>query len=284
MLAQAISRKGFDLTHGSSKMITSERLQLVAESEADVVCVSVVAPTTVSHARYLCLKLRESFPTTKIVVGLWDNAVNDSEAEAALQEAGADVIVKSVGEALRALNKLAIPLIVEMKSAPVPENDDERVAALTASGALASDSDFRSFTDKLCRIFETPIAMLSLVDGRYQHFKAETGLPESVSKSGFGPRSVSICGHVVANAEMIVVEDLARDRRFANNPFVKDNGFRFYAGAPVRSKNGHAIGSLCIIDTSPREFTQRERRLFQEYANDVSNEIIREAGQSGNPA
>jgi GAF domain-containing protein len=209
------------------------------------------------------------------MIGLWDVKQITPETEKLLQDAGADVIVKGIAEAHIALRKLAPPLNVQMDPAPVPANDDQRLKALHAVNL--AKFDFQPFTAKMSRIFEIPIAMLSLVDRDVQQFAAQTGLPERLAKAGDSPRETSICGHVVAADETIIVEDLARDPRFANNPMIKENRWRFYAGAPVRSPDGHAIGSLCLIDTTPREFTKRERRLLNEYAADVSNEIARAA-------
>jgi GAF domain-containing protein len=87
-------------------------------------------------------------------------------------------------------------------------------------------------------------------------------------------RELSVCGHVVANDELLVVEDLSRDRRFANNPLLKERGLRFYAGVPLRSNN-LPIGSLCILDVKPRRMTEREKRLLEVIGEDVMEEIKR---------
>ena len=71
-----------------------------------------------------------------------------------------------------------------------------------------------------------------------------------------------------------MVEDLARDRRFANNPLLRERGLRFYAGVPLRSNN-LPIGSLCILDIKPRRMTEREKRLLEVIAEDVMEEIQR---------
>jgi len=86
-----------------------------------------------------------------------------------------------------------------------------------------------------------------------------------------------VCGHVVAMNQMMVIEDLARDRRFANNPLIKTNGFRFYAGVPLLAPNGQPVGALCLLDVKPRRFTEREMRLLQEYASEVTEEIANRA-------
>jgi GAF domain-containing protein len=71
------------------------------------------------------------------------------------------------------------------------------------------------------------------------------------------------------------VRDLARDPRFANNPFVKERGLRFYAGVPLRGPNGLPIGSLCILDTKPRDMTWQEQELLKMIAGDVMEQIKR---------
>ena len=83
-----------------------------------------------------------------------------------------------------------------------------------------------------------------------------------------------MCGHVIANDEILVVEDLARDPRFANNPLLRERGLRFYAGVPLRSNN-LPIGSLCILDLKPRRMSKREKRLLEVIAEDVMEEIQR---------
>jgi methylmalonyl-CoA mutase cobalamin-binding subunit len=251
MLSQFLRYQGNDATTPSDKTINTERLNLIRNSDADVLCISATEPTPSSHARYFCLKVREAFPSLKIIVGLWGVDEIPPETEKALREAGADAVI--------------------------PHNEQQRLDALQSLGTLRSGEDLKPFTEKLTRIFETPIALLSLVDSDLQHFKAQTGLPDKLAQAGSSSRETSICGHVVADDEMVVIEDLARDRRFANNPLVKEYDFRFYAGAPVRSPDGHAIGVLCLIDTNPREFTERERRLLNEYATEIGNDLLRTA-------
>jgi GAF domain-containing protein len=120
-----------------------------------------------------------------------------------------------------------------------------------------------------------PIALITFVDRDRQFFKSQTGLPPELAKARQTPRNVSACGHVVAKNQVIVIEDLARDRRFANNPLFKEHGIRFYAGIPLLAPNGQPIGSLCLMDMKPRQLSGREKRLLQEYASEVMEEIAR---------
>ena len=135
------------------------------------------------------------------------------------------------------------------------------------------DAFLDQLTKKIAHVFDVPIALVNVIDRDQQLFKSQYGLPEDMSRAGGTTRELSVCGHVVANDEALVVEDLARDRRFANNPLLKAHGLRFYAGAPLRSKNGLVVGSLCVLDTKTRRFGDHEKRLLQIFADEAMEEI-----------
>ena len=279
MLAQLLQQQGSEAWSAPGKLVAGELLGLLEKADADVVCISVVEPSTVIHARYLCLKVRAQFPHLKIVVGLWGDTDGTAESAKRLRDSGADEVVVSLADALVQIAKLA-PLTLEpMTAAPIPGDDDVRLAALLELQLLDSGAEpvFDRITAKLARVFEVPIALISLVDRDRLFFKSQTGLPEDLARSRQAPRDVSVCGHVVAQNEITVIEDLARDRRFASNPWIKARGLRFYAGAPLRAPGGQPIGTLCLLDTKPRPFTARDQRHLQEYASEVMEEIAKRA-------
>ena len=282
MLVQLARQRGFGAQNAPAKLVAGELLALVEEADVDVICISVVAPSTVIHARYLCLKLRAILPRLKIVIGLWGVAEDVTEATKRLRDSGADEVVTTLAEALVQLGSLAPPLSDEMTSAPIPADEEERLATLAALNLLDTEAEpvFDRITAKLARVFEVPIALISLIDRDRQFFKSQTGLPAELANARQTARNISVCGHVVAKNQVIVVEDLARDRRFANNPLLKEHGIRFYAGVPLLAPNGQPIGSLCLMDLKPRQLTEREKRLLQEYANEVMEEIAKRAPQA----
>jgi len=281
MLVQLARQRGFGAQNAPAKLVAGELLSLVEKAEVDVICISVVTPSTVIQARYLCLKLRAALPRLKIVIGLWGVAEDLTEATKRLRDSGADDVVTTLAEALVQLARLAPPLTDEMTTAPIPADEEERLATLTALNLLDTEAEpvFDRITAKLSRVFEVPIALISLIDRDRQFFKSQTGLPTELAKARQTARNISVCGHVVAKNLVMVVEDLARDRRFANNPLLKEHGIRFYAGVPLLAPNGQPIGSLCLMDLKPRQLTEREKRLLQEYANEVMEEIAKRAPQ-----
>jgi len=282
MLVQLMGQQAFEARNAPANRVVADLIKMVEEAEVDAVCISVVAPSTIIHARYLCLKLRAALPKHKIVVGLWGATENVTEAAKGLRDSGADEVVTTLADAIVQLAKLAPDFEEQMTPAPIPADEEERLAALAGLDLLNGERSpgLDRLTARLTRIFEVPIALVTLIDRDRQYFKAQTGLPEDVARTRETPRNVSVCGHVIASNEPLVIEDLARDRRFANNPLLKERGLRFYAGIPLRAANGQPIGSLCLLDKRPRSFSEREQRLLQEYAEEAMEEIARKSDQA----
>ena len=137
-----------------------------------------------------------------------------------------------------------------MTPAPTPANEDERLKALRE--LLLLDTPPEERYDRLARFaaeqLDTPIALLTLVDGQRQWFKSRVGVDVTET-----PRDISFCGHAIMNKELFVIEDASCDPRFSDNPLVVGAPYiRFYAGAPLSAPSGHHMGTLCVIDTVPR--------------------------------
>jgi predicted PurR-regulated permease PerM len=275
MLVQLLRQQGFDAENASAALGDGELLEVAAKSDPEAICISVVTPSTLIHARYLSAKLRAQLPHAKIVVGIWGATENMAGAGERLRSSGADEVVVSLAEAVVQLAKFSVSLADEMIPGAIPENEENRLDELArlhlADGTR--EEVFDRITKKLARVFEVPIALITFIDRDHQWFKSQVGLPEEIAEAQQTSRELSVCGHVIANDELLVVEDLARDRRFANNPLLKERGLRFYAGVPLRSNN-LPIGSLCILDIKPRRMTEREKRLLEVIAEDVMEEII----------
>ncbi|NPU91031.1 MAG: GAF domain-containing protein [Gammaproteobacteria bacterium] len=129
--------------------------------------------------------------------------------------------------------------------------------------------------DRLTRLaktlFGTEMALVSLVDTDRQWFKSRQGLDASET-----PRDISFCGHAILGSDILEVTDARQDPRFADNPLVVGPPhIRFYAGAPLKAASGHRVGTLCIIDSKPRQLTLRERNMLDDLAGCVEEELHR---------
>lgn len=159
-----------------------------------------------------------------------------------------------------------------MAAAPIPPNEPERQAELESYSVLDTPPEqvFDDITLLATKIFDTPIALMSLVDRDRQWFKSSIGLevPET-------HRDLAFCAHAIWDpTEVMVVEDAASDPRFSSNPLVTAfPSIRFYAGAPLQTHAGNALGTLCVIDRVPRRLTDDEMQSLQALARLVTHEL-----------
>ena len=158
-----------------------------------------------------------------------------------------------------------------MISAPPAPDEAARLRALRELGVLdtAPEERFDRLTRLAQDMFQAPIALVTLVDEDRQWFKSNLGL--SVGET---PRAVAFCAHAILDDEVLVVPDARADPRFADNPLVTgDPDIRFYAGAPLATSDGHSVGTLCVIDTEPRDWTAEQSRALRDLANVVEEEL-----------
>lgn len=161
-----------------------------------------------------------------------------------------------------------------MKKPIVPVNESKRLIELYGSGLLDSEKekDFDSITDLTASIFNAPVAIISLVDETRQWFKSCFGLPEEITETS---REVSFCAHAINNpSNVFIVPDARLDHRFFDNPLVVDSpNIVFYAGAPLISKKGYSLGTLCLIDFEPRKLNEQEIEILGTLSRQVSKLI-----------
>ena len=154
----------------------------------------------------------------------------------------------------------------------IPTDDDKRLAALHRYEIL--DTPPEGAFDKIATlaqsIFSVPIALVAMVDKEQVFFKANVGMGNTRTVD----RGVSLCSLAVLQDGATVFENASEDPCLLQNPLVAGSfGLRFYAGAPITTKDGHRIGTVCIVDRKPREFTQEQQSILEQLAALVMNEL-----------
>lgn len=158
----------------------------------------------------------------------------------------------------------------DVKKPQIPPDEKARLEALESLGLLYSPSEerFDRITALACKVFDVPIALVSLIADQCQWFKSAQGLSAAETA-----REISFCGHAILSEGALVVPDATADPRFADNPLVTGApNIRFYAGHPVEYQ-GKKLGTLCLIDDKPRPFSTSDREDLKSMALWVQNEI-----------
>lgn len=157
-----------------------------------------------------------------------------------------------------------------MKTTLLPD-EPQRLESLRQYAVLDTPAEaaFDDLTELAAHICEAPIALISLIDENRQWFKSKVGLDASETS-----RDVAFCAHAIHQPDLFIVPDATLDERFADNPLVTgEPRIRFYAGAPLLTPDGHALGTLCVIDYQPRELRPDQQRALRVLSRNVMGQL-----------
>lgn len=243
-------------------------------SGVEVVCLSYFSPDPSTLAKFFVRRLKRRWPEVSVILAAWNTAPEGPTAYP-VDEIGADVLVTSLDELVaQARSRLSTTDALPFAAAETPENEDQRLDALQASGLLspALRGRFDKVAKRVADAFDCPMAELLLItrDAELLHGSATTVGGDGDEEPEFAAeRGLSMAAHVVASGTPLIVPDVLRDARFATHPGLNERGIRFFAAAPLLDDAGQALGALCVMDTEPGNLNHRDIMLLENLAADV---------------
>jgi GAF domain-containing protein len=164
--------------------------------------------------------------------------------------------------------------------------DGERLRALRETGLLDTPAEdaFDRPARLAAKVLHAPVALVSLVDEDRQFFKSCLGLPEPWAGARETPLTHSFCQHAVAQRRPLLVEDARQHPVLRDNLAIRDLGVIAYMGIPLIDEDGHALGTLCVIDSKPRRWTAEEQSVLEDLAALVVTQVTLARRADGNGA
>ena len=275
MAAHVLSLQGVGAQVAQVGSMSSDYFAQLDLRGAEMVCLSYLAPDPSTLAKYFVRRLKRRWPELQVVLAAWSCAPPEQLAHP-LEDVGADACVTTLQELVaQAQSGLASAAGSPYTPPATAEDESARLQALQASGLL--DPALRGRLDALAKraadVFDCRSARVDLLDaeGELTHGDASAaGRPDEGEPVRGVPREQSMAGHVVAAAgEPLIVPDAQRDPRFAGNPSLQRLGARFYAGVPLLDEHEHVLGTLCLLDSNPRQLSPRDVLLLEKLADEV---------------
>jgi hypothetical protein len=244
------------------------------------VFVSALPPSTLSGAGRVCRRVKQENASAKVLVGVWSSEAKLEALKRRLDPAGVDGIVTRLGDAVvQVKNLLERP---RESNVPTAETESTRTAERTEIKLAAKRPEEAgdTVTRELARAFEVPIALVSIIETDREFWHHSAG--GSSSSTPFGEAAPH--ESALATDSLLVVEDVSKDERFLNNPVLSKRGVKFIASAPLRLRSGHLVGNLCVLDTQPRTFLDKDRELLESLAAQLMDTVEPEVAPAADAA
>lgn len=269
MLAQVLQERNIGAKVLPPIVVSRGALEQLDLQGVDVVCLSYFHQQPQVYARYVFRRLRRRAPHVKLIVCCWNLIAGTDQTEELKSQMAAHAVFASL-KACTEQVEAWIGRAAARGEAPQITAGAEQ-AQLAALRGLGLDTAKRQALDeesrKVAQAFGVPIALVSFVDDIQPSISDSR--PQEVQAGLQGNHESPLDAHVIAAEDMLVSEDVTEDPRFADDHRVLERGIRFYAGAPLKTTSGHVVGCLCVIDTQPREFVDRDRHRLLDMANQL---------------
>lgn len=265
----------------SADVSTSDVLQTLDSLHPDAVCVIGVPPQSLRHIRLRCNQVRAHFPQAVIFACLLSEECDLSNIRSRVPTEDAQHVICSLQLMDKYLSSLLYPS-TQADDSQKPE--DVAAATEDLSKSLvemqrvdildeSKEGAFQRLASNLARVFDAPIALVTAGQNERHCWEAKCGLSDDALSFADTTHDPSVLTRMVSTESVVVIPDVAEDSISANEPFLRQLGIRFYAGIALKSHDGTVMGSLCVLDTRPRQITEKQKEMLLWIAEIVTTAI-----------
>jgi hypothetical protein len=256
--------------------------RLTTTLRPDVICVVGVPPRAIRYTKVRCHQVRTRFPESIVVACILGEEKDLSSLRSRIPAEDAQHVVTSLQLLQDYLTSVLQPAVLPPPLAQATSSAAETTRELSEDVLEVQQIDpfdgpaegmFDRLATNLARSFDAPIALITAAEGDVHFWEAQCGLPEDSFASGGSPRDCAICTRLTSYPAVCVVADTAEDEQFADDAFLKLHGIRFCAAAPIKDNHGTVVGSLCVMDTRPRQITDQQKQMLSSLADAVMTAI-----------
>lgn len=266
----------------SADASTADLLQSLESLRLDAICVIGVPPHAIRHLRMRCQQIRSRMPDVTVVACVLTKQSDLSNLRSRITTGDAHHVVNSMLLLKEYLNSLLYTPTPESEmpsdtkeEAVVPSQPPETPCDAAEEDVFDEPEEdrFAHLASTLARSLDAPIALITSADGQRRFWEAQCGLPDDLLCAAESAWDLSMCRQIVFSDSTLVLPDTFDNACFANDEFLKKMGIRFYAGAPLKAQNGEVIGSVCVLDTRPRQITEQQKEQLTSIAKAVMTAI-----------
>jgi predicted PurR-regulated permease PerM len=252
--------------------------ELVARVQPELICVVGVPPRAMRHIKMRCHQIRVRFPESVIVACILSDENELSSLRSRIPTEDAQHVVSSLQ-----LMRDYLTSVLHLDTAAVEGTEEAENAAAITREMAEEDQEvqrmdpfdgpvegmFERLAISLARSLDAPIALITAADGNRYFWEAQCGLPQDASSIKGSERECSICNKLASSDSLHIVADTADDPNYADDPFLRDHGIRFCITAPLKDHDDKVVGSLCVLDTRPRQITEKQKETLTSVAESV---------------
>lgn len=290
MLRHLLRERGLRVEVSAVAASPEEPAERLRRERVAVVFVSALPPSALSAARRACRRLKQAAPGVRVVAGIWARDATTADLRERLRHPRPDAVVTRLSDAAAQIETLAKgSASVDASPCSADGTADEATRAQVDARRLGlTGSEPEAWVEKVTRalaqVFEVPVSLVTIIEADTEFWPARLGLAAE-GEEAREPSLRAFVRELATEEDLLVIDDARKDRRLAQKTFVTERGVRLFAGLVLRTQTGHAVGHLCVVDTTPHEVSEEQRERLCLHGRELVEavEALRERGAAGAP-